>query len=166
MKMTRTDLCGSWIMIIWKIWPPCSRKSMVSWAEFLFIIKSWSPLVTTPGIILCMGSASEKRRYIVTPPLIGWAHTQQDACIQLKFSLKYLLILSTAQGFVRSRALKICWFHPSEAMEVSLFMMLWMQFSLCLQPVRRSWVGTTPGLNSTPMTLQSMNSSAVTAPTR
>ena len=106
MKMTRTDLCGSWIMIIWKIWPPCSRKSMVSWTEFLYIIKSWSPLITTPGIMLCMSSANEKRRYIATPPLIGWAHTQQDACIQLKFSLKYLLILSTAQGFVRSRAFK------------------------------------------------------------
>ena len=31
-----------------------------------------------PGIILGMGSAKEKRRYIVTPPSIGWAHTQND----------------------------------------------------------------------------------------
>ena len=29
-------------------------------------------------IILGMGSANERRRYIVTPPLIDWAHTQND----------------------------------------------------------------------------------------
>ena len=32
------------------------------------------------GIILCMGSANERRRYSVTSPLIGWAHTQNDLC--------------------------------------------------------------------------------------
>ena len=30
------------------------------------------------GIILGMGSANERRCYIVMPPLIGWAHTQND----------------------------------------------------------------------------------------
>ena len=30
------------------------------------------------GIILVMGSANERRRYIVTPPLIGWARTQNE----------------------------------------------------------------------------------------
>ena len=30
------------------------------------------------GIILGMGSANERRRYVVPPPLIGWAHTQND----------------------------------------------------------------------------------------
>ena len=29
------------------------------------------------GIILSMGSANERRRYIVTPPLMGCAHTQK-----------------------------------------------------------------------------------------
>ena len=33
---------------------------------------------TSAGIILRMGSATERRRYSVTPPLIGWAHTQND----------------------------------------------------------------------------------------
>ena len=28
------------------------------------------------GIILGLGSVNERRRYIVTPPLIGWAHNQ------------------------------------------------------------------------------------------
>ena len=32
----------------------------------------------TLGIILCMRPANERRRYIVTPSLIGWAHTQTD----------------------------------------------------------------------------------------
>ena len=31
-----------------------------------------------PGIVLCMRSANERRRYNVTSPLIGWAHTQND----------------------------------------------------------------------------------------
>ena len=31
-----------------------------------------------PEIILGMGSANERRRYIVTASLIGWAHTQND----------------------------------------------------------------------------------------
>ena len=32
-----------------------------------------------------MGSASESRRYTVTPALIGWAHTQIDRCIILHY---------------------------------------------------------------------------------
>ena len=32
----------------------------------------------SPGIILCMRPANERRRYTVTPPVIGWAHTQND----------------------------------------------------------------------------------------
>ena len=32
------------------------------------------------GIILGMGSTNERRRYTVTPLLIGWAHTQNDTC--------------------------------------------------------------------------------------
>ena len=32
------------------------------------------------GIILCMGSANERRRYNVTSSIIGWALTQNDPC--------------------------------------------------------------------------------------
>ena len=32
------------------------------------------------GIILGMGTANGRRRYYVTPSLIGWAHTQNDPC--------------------------------------------------------------------------------------
>ena len=31
-----------------------------------------------PGIILGIGSAIERRRYYVTPSLIGWAHTKNN----------------------------------------------------------------------------------------
>ena len=30
------------------------------------------------GIILDMDSANKRRRYVVTPPLTGWTHTQND----------------------------------------------------------------------------------------
>ena len=34
-----------------------------------------------PGIILYMHLANERWRHIVTSSLIGWAHTQNDACL-------------------------------------------------------------------------------------
>ena len=34
------------------------------------------------GIILCMRPANGRWRYIVTPSLIGWAHTQNAPCCQ------------------------------------------------------------------------------------
>ena len=37
-----------------------------------------------PGIILCMGSANERRRYNETSSLIGWAHTQNDPWFPVK----------------------------------------------------------------------------------
>ena len=40
--------------------------------------------LSIPGIILSMGSANERRRYYVTPSLIGWTHTQNDPCIQMR----------------------------------------------------------------------------------
>ena len=33
-----------------------------------------------PGIIICMRPANERRRYNVTSPLIGWAHSQNNPC--------------------------------------------------------------------------------------
>ena len=40
--------------------------------------------VLEAGIILSMGSANGRRRYYVTPPLIGWAHIQIDPCETLR----------------------------------------------------------------------------------
>ena len=44
------------------------------------------------GIILWMRPVTERRRYIVTPSLIGWVHTQNDPCLWL--FLLFLLSLS------------------------------------------------------------------------
>ena len=32
-------------------------------------------------VIVCMHPANERRSYIVTLPLIGWAHTHNDPCV-------------------------------------------------------------------------------------
>ena len=41
-------------------------------------------------IILCMLPADERRRYIVTSSLIGWAHTQNDACVNIQKREEFL----------------------------------------------------------------------------
>ena len=39
-----------------------------------------------PGIILYMRPANARRRYSATPSLIGWAHTDNDPCLQVTHS--------------------------------------------------------------------------------
>ena len=46
----------------------------------IFILTSTRWAQDFTGIILCMGSANERLRYIVTSSLIGWAHTKNDSC--------------------------------------------------------------------------------------
>ena len=41
------------------------------------------------GVILCMCPTNERRRYIVTSSLIGWAHTQNDPCCHFDVHTKY-----------------------------------------------------------------------------
>ena len=53
--------------IIFFMWTRWSRPTYLD-NEDLF---TWKP-----GIILCMRPANERRRYIVTSPLIGWVHTK------------------------------------------------------------------------------------------
>ena len=54
--------------------PPlwCTHLSLTTGVVALHI-PSWRP-----GIILCMRPANERRCYIVTSSLIGWAHSQND----------------------------------------------------------------------------------------
>ena len=63
-------------------------------ATYVDFIEIWTdhPASTSDlsGIILSMGSANERRRYIVTPPLIGRAHTQNDPYLSIVFALKTL----------------------------------------------------------------------------
>ena len=37
--------------------------------------------INITGIILCMRSSNERRRYNVTSSLIGWAHLENEPCI-------------------------------------------------------------------------------------
>ena len=48
-----------------------------------------SILLSSPGIILGMGSANERKCYIVTSSLIGWAHTQKSITPALSVLLSY-----------------------------------------------------------------------------
>ena len=45
-----------------------------------------SKLQYTTGIILDIGSANERRIYILTSSLIDWVHTQNDSCTRLLIS--------------------------------------------------------------------------------
>ena len=51
-----------------------SHNELIEWIPIII----WSN--TTSGIILYMRPGNERRCYIVTPYLIGWAHTQNDPC--------------------------------------------------------------------------------------
>ena len=48
---------------------------------------------TSPWIIMCMRLASERRRYIVTPSLIGWAQTQNDPYMIMANGTNYYILL-------------------------------------------------------------------------
>ena len=43
-------------------------------------MRDYIPKFYRAWFILGMGSTDERRRYIVTPPLIGRAHTKNDPC--------------------------------------------------------------------------------------
>ena len=58
--------------------------SYLALALFLCVVHwIWMPQYwlwdTCTGIVLCMHPANERWRYIVTPSLIGWAHTGNDS---------------------------------------------------------------------------------------
>ena len=54
-----------------------SNKKCDQWHEGIFMQPPMEETLDT-GIILCMHPANERRRYIVTSPLIGWVHTQNE----------------------------------------------------------------------------------------
>ena len=60
--------------------------------------------------IVYMGPANERRRYTVTPSLIGWAHTQNDPCsrfinlypVKLKIAIEIYIQYATRKYHIRS----------------------------------------------------------------
>ena len=50
---------------------------MIWWQSYLY---NGNVYASDARIISCMGSTNERRRYIVTPPLISWAQTKNAPC--------------------------------------------------------------------------------------
>ena len=63
--------------VIWQI-----SKWLINLENLQDFTSSYDEL-SYPGIVLGMGSASERRHYIIMPPLIGWTHNQNDPCYPL-----------------------------------------------------------------------------------
>ena len=53
------------------------------------------------GIILGMGTANERQRYIVTLSLIGWAHTLNDLCLCKMYKMYPIYMISKMKGIKR-----------------------------------------------------------------
>ena len=67
-------------LVIWDaMWPIVTSLwcPKLLWTVF-YQTASLAPLAIVSGNILGMGSANERRRYIVTSSLTGWAHNQND----------------------------------------------------------------------------------------
>ena len=57
---------------------PCWLHCWLLWVNQIQLSTPNSLLDHQPGTILCMRRSNERRRYIATPSLICWAHTQND----------------------------------------------------------------------------------------
>ena len=88
--LSEVKLSDKWLLdfLDFLRWRPAILK-IFSRASFSFANAPW--ICPLKGIILGMGSANERRRYIVTPPLIDRAHTQNDpwltSCLSISTSL-------------------------------------------------------------------------------
>ena len=71
------------------------------------------------GINLCMRPANERRRYTVTPSLIGWAHTQNGPW----WWNRYCSMIDWGNGFVH------VWHHPEQPMLTPKKMCLKLSFA-------------------------------------
>ena len=70
-RESRLDGKWQWLRYLWKTPAGCLGKMMLK-----MFLGSDNGMIA--GIIMCMDSANERRRYYVTPSLIGRAHTQND----------------------------------------------------------------------------------------
>ena len=61
------------------MWAASIRKDQ-NYLQHLLVEINSAQQGSITGIYLCMRSANERWRYIVTLSLIGWAHTQNDHC--------------------------------------------------------------------------------------
>ena len=76
------------------------------------------------GLLLWMGPANERRRYIVTSFLSGWAHTQNDPCMITPTATVFVLTVSFPPFF--HKAEKIRWyFHDRPAIGPHILRKTW-----------------------------------------
>ena len=95
-----------WMLIFVSIWQgfnPITRRGIF-----------YTTLLT--GIISYMRPASERRRYIVTSTLIGWAHVQNDYCmihvhlkIRPRLTLCFVLLWFSTNGFYTCHSGPLHW---------------------------------------------------------
>ena len=71
---------------------PQAELAKLRAAKVKSIYDPWTIQYKMAGINLCMCPANERRRYIVTSSLIGWAHTQNDP-----WTIQYKMVLNAGQ---------------------------------------------------------------------
>ena len=114
-----------WFLVIWEI------LNIFYHMEYILHLCGWMIILVVkwdfvyPGIILSMGFANGRRCYIITPSLVGWAHTQNDpfvpevenlnwnACLKLLKCLCY-----GKNGSSLSFIAKSCWWTASEVLKM------------------------------------------------
>ena len=76
---------GGWVDVRYNDWGDFRRRRAADTSSYrhgspllCFVVVSHKFIFPYPGISLGMHPANERRRYIVTTSLIGWAHTQND----------------------------------------------------------------------------------------
>ena len=72
----------------------CTQNTKNKFNHKAYLLTTVSPLssLIISGIILCIGSANERRRYTVTSSLIGWAHTENNPYRMVQSKWKWLLL--------------------------------------------------------------------------
>ena len=79
--------CGIWAMSL-LLWQNIDYVLTKEAPQLILMSRLWGvycqkKMYPFTGINLCMRPANEKRHYIVTLSLIGWAHTQIDPCFYI-----------------------------------------------------------------------------------
>ena len=81
-----TYMCLTFCYIITRIWIPItkirrSHDRLIFIMEKLYLERPSLKKKPYPGLILALRPANKRRRYKVTPSLIGWAQTYDQPCI-------------------------------------------------------------------------------------
>ena len=90
---------------------------------------------------MCMDSANERRRYIVTSSLIGQAHTQNDPCIPIVWLFITLRSRQNGRHFA-DNIFKLLFLIKNGSVLIKISLNLSPKFQLIGQHWFRLWLGT------------------------